>query len=76
LHTELQSHIKSENSNSMISNSKQRFYDGVGTKKGHFRRNVLFVDQTHKFSNLLEDIRKVEEFVSANYSDIYSDIGK
>ena len=34
------------------------------------------VDQTHKFSNLLEDIRKVEEFASANYSDIYSDIGK
>jgi hypothetical protein len=34
------------------------------------------VDQTLKFSNLLEDIRKVEEFASANYSDFYSDIGK
>ena len=39
-------------------------------------RRFRLVDQTHKFSNLLEDIRKVEEFASANYSDIYSDIGK
>ena len=37
---------------------------------------LFCVDQTHKFSNLLEDIRKVEEFASANYSDFYSDIGK
>ena len=39
---------------------------------------IIYVDQTLKFSNLLEDLLKVERFVQsvghARYSDAYSDI--
>ena len=39
---------------------------------------IIYVDQTPKFSNLLEDLLKVERFVQsvghARYSDAYSDI--
>ena len=39
----------------------------ITKKRNHPLDNSSLVDQTHKFSNLLEDLRKVEKF--AQYVD-------
>ena len=58
--------------------AESQFSDNQTNKSAFVGCLIIYVDQTLIFSNLLEDIKKVERFVQsvghARYSDAYSDI--